>query len=109
MSYKKYVELLDLNNITLEPTEAPIYFNTFTPTIYIIQNKKQNNNTDLILVVFFSSLSGMLFIILVLWCKYKCIKKNNSESKEPDISSVSDDNSLSYDSSFGIEYILDDI
>jgi hypothetical protein len=98
MSYKKYVELLDLKNITSEPTESSTtFFYTFSPTIY---PEKSYNNTDLIIVAVFSSFSGMLFIILIMWCKYKYIKKitlqiNNSKQIDKD--------------SFGMVNILDDV
>ena len=73
MSYKKYVELLDLKNITSEPTESPTSdFYTFGPTI---DPEKSYNNIDLIIIAVFSSFSGMLFIILIMWCKYKYINK----------------------------------
>jgi hypothetical protein len=100
MSYKKYVELLDLNNITSEPTENPTtVLYTFSPTMY---PQKSYNNTDLIIVAVCSSFSGMLFIILIIWCKYKYTKKirleiNNGNKKNND------------NETFGMENILDDV
>jgi len=113
MIYKKYVELLNLN-ITSEPTESPttystesstfIYY-TFSPTIHPIQ-KQGYNRTELIIVAVFSSISGMLFIILIMLCKYKYIKTQNNQTNNKIIKkyNIEDDTQL-----FGTQFVLDDV
>ena len=117
MSYKKYVELLDINDITGEPTEFvdiyPSFYPTFSqtisqtisPTIFNTGQNNNNNNTNLILIVFFSSVSGLVFILIILWIKYKERKKKGlggNFSRNITVGKL-------YDEEFGTQYILDDI
>ena len=134
-SYKKYVEIIDLNDITSEPTERSTFFLTLSPTslptlsptslptsspteipkvspsfvpTHSPINKPNNNpnNTDFILIGIFSSISGLAFILLILWCKYKHLKKNDNydhcSTRRISIGQLQDEE-------FGTQYILDDV
>jgi hypothetical protein len=126
-SYKKYVEIIDLNDITSEPTERSTFFLTLSPTSLptsspteipkvspsfvpthspINQPNNNPNNTDFILIGIFSSISGLAFILLILWCKYKHLKKNDNydhfSTRRISIGQLQDEE-------FGTQYILDDV
>ena len=94
--YKKYVKLLDLYDITSEPTEQNIYF-TFSPTVHPVKQ----NNTNYILIICFSCFSGLLLFMFCLIKVYKLkykkkfVIKPNYEYNEYD--------------NFGTQNILDDI
>lgn len=109
MSYKIYTELLDLNSVTDEPTESPHLFYTFLPTMYSINNNKNNkitntNNNDIILIAVFSSFFGLVCILFLLWCKkrYKDKRHLKEHNFYKNRSNYSDDN-------FGTELVLDDV
>lgn len=110
-SYKKYVEIIDLNDITGEPTERSTFFLTLSPTdlptlLPINQQNNNSNNTDFILIGVFSSISGLAFVLLILWCKYKHLKKNDNydyfSTRRISIGQLQDEE-------FGTQYILDDV
>jgi len=82
VDYEEYVEkyIVFDKDYTLEPTES-ITFYTFVPTLNPIFNNNNNNNNnnleqnELILIVVFSTISGMMFIVFILY--YKNYQKRN--------------------------------
>jgi hypothetical protein len=118
MSYKTYVEIIKLENITdeltIEPSEnydssftfTPSYYQTILPSTVYSTREYNDDYKETFLIVFFSSVAGVLFILFVLWYKYN-MKKNviKSISKEK-IYRKSFIESL--DEEFGTRQILDD-
>ena len=107
VSYKKYAEkyiVFDKDYYTFEPTESNITY-TFAPTFKPTskneeQNQSQNiniNKNEFILIVFFSTISGMVFIIFILYYKkYQKRKRNTFIQKI-------------IDEDFGTNFIMDDV
>jgi hypothetical protein len=118
MSYKNYVEIIKLEDITdeltVEPSEnydssftfTPSYYQTISPSSVYINVKYNQDYKETILIVVFSSVAGVLFIFFVLWYKYNR-KKNiiKSISKEKNYRKSSIEN---VDEEFGTRVILDD-
>jgi len=112
MSFKKYVEILNLDDITSEPSEiftitstpSPAFFSTIYPTNTV--NTINDSKTNFIIIIVFSSISGLLFIFFILWCKtnYNFHNKYNKNFEHEN------KNYLNYDiENFGTQFILDDV
>jgi len=94
-NYKNYVELLDINDYTHEPTERYVktncpslnqtILNTYMPTINnisnndIINNSNNNNNTNIIIIVV-TTISSF-FIVVIIFIKYIKYQKNKTKKE----------------------------
>ena len=96
-NYKNYVELLDINDYTSEPTERYVktncpslnqtILNTYMPTINNISNNSSNsnsnnsnnNNTNIIIIVV-TTISSF-FIVVIIFIKYIKYQKNKTKKE----------------------------
>jgi len=91
MDYKKYVEIVKLedntDDTTVEPSESynvsftfmPSYYETNMPTMIYIDIQNNDDHKDTLLIVVLSSIACVLFIFFILWYKYN--RKKNSTKK----------------------------
>ena len=80
VTYEKYVEqntVFDKYYYTPEPTES-ITFYTFVPTIKPDNNNISLEQNELILIVVFSTISGMMFIFFILYYTNYQKRKNRN-------------------------------
>jgi hypothetical protein len=93
-NYKNYVELLDINNYTHEPTERYVktncpslnqtILNTYMPTINNISNNSSNNNSNNnntnIIIIVVTTISSF-FIVVIIFIKYIKYQKNKTKKE----------------------------
>jgi hypothetical protein len=97
--YKNYVELLDINAFTSEPTEKyiktncpslnqSIILNTYIPTINNNSNNTNNitsNNDNKNIIIIVVTTISTFFIVIIIFIKYQKKKRKKEKEKEKEI------------------------
>jgi ATP-dependent Zn protease len=113
-NYKNYVELLDINEFTSEPTEKYVktelptlnqsIVNTYMPTINNISNNNSNNsnitsnndNKNIIIIVVTTISSFIIIVIVIIYLKYITYQKNKIKREK--------EKEIIFDENFGTRY-----
>jgi hypothetical protein len=113
-NYKNYVELLDINEFTSEPTEKyvktncpslnqSIILNTYMPTIHNISNNSNyniinsNNDNKNIIIILVTTISTF-FIVVIIFIKYIKYQKNKRKKEKEK------EREIIFDENFGTRY-----
>ena len=109
-NYKNYVELLDINDFTHEPTEKDVktdwptlnqsIVNTYIPTIKNISNNNNitsnNDNKNIIIIVVTAISSFIIIVIVIIYLKYITYQKNKIKKEK--------EKEIIFDENFGTRY-----